>query len=77
MLLMRAKDDKCRGKLCFKLLILLQTHQQGVHLPKPVDSQLIPSIFHAVPLEAAVVASVLGWDLSLLLSPWESRRGVC
>lgn len=72
LLLMRDEDAACRGELCFKLLIPLQTHQQVVLLPKPVDSQLIPSIFDVAPLEAAMVAPVLGWCLSLLHSLWES-----
>lgn len=59
--------------LCFKLLIPLQTHQPGARLPKPVDSQLIPSIFHVTLVTAASVATVPGWDLSLLLSLRESR----
>lgn len=72
LLLMRDKDAACRGELCFKLLIPLQAHQRVELLPKPVDSQLIPSIFDAAPLEAAMVGPVLGWYLSLLHSPWES-----
>lgn len=70
-LLMRQGDVNTRA--VFKLLIPPQIHQRGAELPKPVDSQLMPCIFHVT----AVTATVLGQDLSLVGSPWEHQGGLC